>query len=683
MSSEENEELEVESGPIEYTDERMYQLISDIQIESPLIPPLGEIAGYGLPDHEQKFQRVEIPYFKSFKEEKAFNDQLWKWREEGYWFFNNGEPTWITGTHWYFLNFWELDVGLPDYRDIDRRIFWFINYCDNDPNCYGVVEITCRRMGKSFRAACWLLERISRMRNAHGGIASKTGNDAEGFFKEKLIQPWRMLPKVFSPMTDGTSNPVTQLRFFAPATKGKNKSSNTEELKSWIDFATAGEHGYDGPKLQALIHDEDGKAEKSDVWERWKVAKKCLIDRTKIIGKCIATTTVEELENGGGAFLEKWKKSNFNKKKSNGQTLSGLYRLFSPAWEGQIIDEYGFTDKEASMKYIIEEREGEEGADLLTTKRHFPCTVREAFSAAINGCHFNQEKLIRREDELMQLPKQLYMRYDLEYKNGIRFGDVMAVPKKDGKWYISRMPGEFENRVNRNSEGRPISPKNRNIFRGGVDTFDTDKVVDLRKASKAAFAIKRRYDAAIDAGKAVRDFQTNRYVCFYWARPSLVTQYEDYIKSCIFWGMSMNVETNKPGLHNKMIEWGFENFLSKRSESVNANPRSETDAYGNASSTTSIESYTALINSYYEEDVYGYGEDNGYWQIMDFPMVIQDNLSFDKTKTTKSDLTVAMGQCELDDNDKVKHTAKVDTSHLPKMFREYRVVGNKSVPVKR
>ena len=44
-------------------------------------------------------------------------------REDGYWFMNNGKPTYITGSHYMYLQWTNIDVGYPDYREANRIFF--------------------------------------------------------------------------------------------------------------------------------------------------------------------------------------------------------------------------------------------------------------------------------------------------------------------------------------------------------------------------------------------------------------------------------------------------------------------------------------------------------------------------------------------------------------------------------
>ena len=46
-------------------------------------------------------------------------------REEGYWFMNNGTPTYITGTHYMYLQWTKIDVGHPDFREANRIFIFF------------------------------------------------------------------------------------------------------------------------------------------------------------------------------------------------------------------------------------------------------------------------------------------------------------------------------------------------------------------------------------------------------------------------------------------------------------------------------------------------------------------------------------------------------------------------------
>jgi hypothetical protein len=140
-----------------------------VKINLPPCPPLEEIDGYGLDPKKQKFEYQVIPQklqdiekrvrketgrkevtLDDIEEILTANEVEYKSEIEwvktqirrhynGYWFFNNGKPTYITGAHYTFLNWWPIgasqkkDVydrikrgGLAQFRDRDRR--WFISF---------------------------------------------------------------------------------------------------------------------------------------------------------------------------------------------------------------------------------------------------------------------------------------------------------------------------------------------------------------------------------------------------------------------------------------------------------------------------------------------------------------------------------------------------------------------------
>lgn len=90
--------------------------------------------------------QIDEFYINEFLEE--FRAQEYERIENGFWFLNRGKPVYLTGFNYFYLNWWELNTGYPDYRDTDRQLFCFWQYCLEDDNCYGLLEITKRGNGK-------------------------------------------------------------------------------------------------------------------------------------------------------------------------------------------------------------------------------------------------------------------------------------------------------------------------------------------------------------------------------------------------------------------------------------------------------------------------------------------------------------------------------------------------------
>jgi hypothetical protein len=238
---------------------------SSIIYETPEVPLKKNIEGYNLPTKNQKFIRKKYPSDREFEalketEQLEIVKEVLDKRKNGHWFMNNGEETYITGIHWFYLTFWKIDVGYPEYRRSDRDYFYFWDYCVKDPLCMGMINMENRRQGKTERSNCILYEYTSINPNSHSGIQSKTDADAKKVFL-KLVRTWKRMPYWLKPIDEGESQPKSALRFFEPSVrnaKGKRKEYGVS-LDSWIDFESAKEEAYDGEKLKRYTMDEAGK----------------------------------------------------------------------------------------------------------------------------------------------------------------------------------------------------------------------------------------------------------------------------------------------------------------------------------------------------------------------------------------------------------------------------------------
>lgn len=151
-------------------------------------------------------------------------------------------------------------------------------------------------------------------------------------FAKGLILPFKQLPDFFVPVydTEKGQTPKSELRFFKQNKRGKNQEiyDPRTELESTITFKSSDMYAYDGTKLHRYVADECGKTKDIDVFERHQVVQFCLQLDGEIIGKCLYTTTVEEMDSGGEDFQRLWEASNQDERNANGRTKSGLYRYF-------------------------------------------------------------------------------------------------------------------------------------------------------------------------------------------------------------------------------------------------------------------------------------------------------------------------------------------------------------------
>ena len=271
-------------------------------------------------------------------------------RDEGYWFYNNGKATYITGSHYMYLQWTNIDVGFPDYREANRIFFIYWEACKADKRCFGLSYLKIRRSGFSFMGASECVNTGTLAKDSRVGILSKTGADAKKLFTDKVVPISNRLPFFFKPIQDGMDKPKTELAFRVPASKITKKNMHevmNEELDgldTTIDWKNTDDNSYDGEKLLLLVHDESGKWIKpNNIQNNWRVTKTCLRLGSKVIGKCMMGSTSNSLSKGGENFKKLYDDSNIRNRNANGQTKSGLYSLFIPMeWNMEgFIDIYG------------------------------------------------------------------------------------------------------------------------------------------------------------------------------------------------------------------------------------------------------------------------------------------------------------------------------------------------------
>lgn len=378
-------------------------------------------------EHDKKKEKDdELGDFYDIKLEEL-KQQEWDRRLNGFWFMNNGAATYITGMHYLYLQWWNIDIGAPKFRMPDLEKFYFLKYCIDDPLCMGMLEVTKRRFGKSFVAGLFSVEYVTRTKMTNAGIQSKTGTDAKKFFAKTVVNPFRRLPKFFRPEYDDSLgvNPKSEMRFQKTNVRGKNANKNLskDELGSIIDWQASDKVAYDGQKLHRYVGDEVGKTVEEDVYERHEVVRYCLMDdEGVIIGKALLTTTVEKLDSDKDgvqdAFKLLWNESDQNNKGENGMTKSGLYRFFMSAKRTRYFNVYGYPNEEKTLKAIMLDRESVRNnpRSLNARIRKEPLTIEEALMDDGDKCVFNITKILEREAQLKDSP--IPKRNILFYRNG-------------------------------------------------------------------------------------------------------------------------------------------------------------------------------------------------------------------------------------------------------------------------
>lgn len=470
---------------------------------------------------EKERQKVDKNYFDPELEE--IRSREWSRRLCGVWFWNynpkakKSELRYITGQHYLYATYWRFQGKYMDFRINDMELWYVVKYCETDPNCLGLNEITKRKLGKTARLGCWLYERTSRPPfNQHAGLQSKADGDAEEVMKKAIVHPWQKLPDFFRPIYDTMKgDSPNELRFFHTSRRGASAEEEREDedaLESWIDFGASGVDVYDGPELDSYGSDESGKTKKpTSIKERQNTVRYCSeIDGEFKHRKQWYTTTVEiePGEEDNYEFQELTVMSNPLDRDKNGRTMSGLYTYFLPAQRGMYFDMYGYPDEDRALEYINNtiEKLKEEGKtrELSSFKRKNPPTFKDAFSADGSRTLYDPE-LINEQLDVLSWGDSFTEMGNLKWVNDTPFiieedtnGEKIQKPNKiiwepnpKGRW--EKVKGWWPSNPNNVFQsGDAFMPDNNSVFRIGYDTFKYDKTKDNRRSNAAAFVYQMK-----------------------------------------------------------------------------------------------------------------------------------------------------------------------------------------------
>lgn len=604
-----------------------------VYIKLPECPDITQIQGYGLPASEQFWTPPEVPFkLRYLIHESEKIDDIWatleanqsdyrkeiRWIQDqiyyslyGYWFFNNGKPTYLCGWHYDYLSHWRFGGGItPEYRDRDRKWYHGVYYAyttteypaldkhgrlvykDKDKRILKMVDAKRktflgyigpkgRRAGDSNKFLCAMYMETQRHMGKNSGIISSSGDHAKKkLFDEIVVPGWQQMPFLYKPVTSSNENPDKEIKFVGGRKKA-GAAKISEQLKSKIDYSSTSESTqYDGGKQFFLDIDEAGKTE-INVYERHQQLKECVSQGAgiNIVGFMGYPSTVGEMEAGGGKLYAKLcKDSWFEKRSESGQTTTGLLLVYISCLEGLegFVDRYGNsviddpTPEQAkyigknfgSRKHIMSMRksylDNNDSDGYNEYVRLFPIYYKECFRTADGDIGFNTVIINERLDELAVIEKEHVRTGNFEWENGQKYvGRVVWRDDPKGRWKLSQLlHTTLTNRytftyINGVPQRVPVNPKHITC----TDPYKQEKVTSGRM-SDGGIATVYDFDPEVDDPNVdPRYWKSYRLVCTYRYRPGTTSDfYDDALMQMVYFGSWWYPEINIPAC----IEWAQE-----------------------------------------------------------------------------------------------------------------------------
>lgn len=656
------------------------------EIPIPDMPPKKDIINYGRPISEQIFRKTAMPedfHYMSEEDQEAFIQMEHHRRKEGLWFYIKGQPVYIPGLFYYFLNYWPLATGKPTrFHMGDWKFFMIWMYVVLTPTIFGLLVFKCRRIGDTEKALCMVYEYATRVKNTLNQLYDcRVEDDMKKTWKRLKIAHQRMV-WYMKPVTKN-DDPADTYEFRTPKRKVDTSNSYIDEtgqlilteykyreLDSEIAYFT-NEGGADGARVGRSYIDEFGKFNQINPDSLWGLMKKALEDdrEGEIIGKGLFTSTIEEMKGGDTLKIAKkmWDESDPSKLGPDGRTVSGLVRCVRGALDRAPTDKWGFVNEKEELEKIKKQQEflieNKKWETLIKFKRQNCLNIQDVFSNISKGSPFSLTNINDRKNELEYSDTQKWVRGDLKWVDGIKPlpGDphksnkkckVYFVPdEENGKWYISAHPDEFGLRKN-SMDLYSLVPKpgNTSAFSTGIDPIAyKNNLEDKEKISKSGLAVKRNLDPSIDSSFDMydasgdpldlgRNFKTNRYCCVYLYRhdqPS--ANFEDWLKTLIYYGSDFLIEKNHSAAFNTYLEMiGFSEYYYDGGSGL-SNYRGKQETLGLTANEKSVEAYFAAL-----------AELCARWiNTIDIPLILEQLATMEYETRGEHDLGVAVGFCEL------------------------------------
>lgn len=490
-----------------------------IEFECPRPPEdPSEMLNWGKPVDDQVWERVELPLFwgekylrerarKDFMIDKGgrkepdynwhmnpknqtdeqfeFADLMWKRRLEGIWAWIGGEPVYLTGKYYTFLQWWWLKDTYPEYVERDLLVFYAWQAMCDDLLCRGGIFPKGRRGGFTSKFTFEGVEEVTRTLGGCFGIqaAGKTG--ASKVFNDKVKPGWKKWPPFFKPPTSSGDNPKTEIILDNESRRGSTQHTTEtyESTEGWIKYSPNGDQGvdpFDGDKLIRFFRDEAGKADQVDIIDNWNLVSPTLIGR-KSRGKAAFPSSVEDVK---GKYRGMYKKlyemslPSIRLVSPNGSTESDLWALFLPIYcshpEYWFIGKFGESivhkptpeqrewllanrpanakerknlediyDKGGAYEYEMSQREAKKFDPGYIRKN--PFTVEEAFIENNPNTDFPVMALDRCKRELREIQgngktllENITIRGNVMDVGGDLKGDKFFMEDSNGRWLVNR-----------------------------------------------------------------------------------------------------------------------------------------------------------------------------------------------------------------------------------------------------
>jgi hypothetical protein len=271
--------------------------------------------------------------------------------------------------------------------------------------------------------------------------------------------------------------------------------------------------------------------------------------------------------------------------------------------------------------------------------RQFPRTESHAFRDESKSSIFNLTKIYQQIDYNDSLIQDHHTtRGSFHWLNGEKDTKVVFSPDKRGRFLVGWTPEKaLQNRIIVKNGIK--YPGNEHLGAFGCDSYDISGVVGGGGSNGALHGVtKFNMDNA----------PSNEFFLQYVARPQTAEIFfEEVLMACVFYGMPILAENNKPRILYHFKNRGYRGFSMNRPDKVYTKlSKTERELGGIPNTSEDVkQSHAAAIESYIEKyvgiDMEGTYRDSDAMGSMIFTRTLEDWARFDINNRTRYDATIS------------------------------------------
>ena len=267
--------------------------------------------------------------------------------------------------------------------------------------------------------------------------------------------------------------------------------------------------------------------------------------------------------------------------------------------------------------------------------RQFPRSEEHAFRDETKNSIFNLAKIYEQIDYNQDLRNSnTITQGNFQWVNGVKDTNVTFIPSPQGRFKVSWIPGiHLQNKwITKNGVKYPA---NEHVGAFGCDSYDISGTTD-GKGSKGALHGLTKF--------TMEDAPPSSFFLEYIARPQTAEIFfEDVLMACVFYGMPILAENNKPRLLYHFKRRGYRGYSMNRPDRLwNKLSVTEKEIGGVPNSSMDMkQSHAAAIEMYINDHVGQIAE--GEYGTMYFNDTLNDWSKFDINNRTKYDAAISSG----------------------------------------